>query len=572
MRLILLALMLLTQSAYAQLYRYDVLIAEIMADPSPPALRPGGLPEVEYLELRNNSSLTIDLTGWKIADQQGTATINVHYLLRPDSSVAVSSNAGAASLSGFGAALGVANFPSLDNDGDFLVLTSKEGIVMHAVEYTAEWFNNSVKEKGGWSLEMIDFRSPCIGVDNWAACEFPLGGSPGRRNSVAGIRKDGLPPSLIRSYATDDLHVMLLFDKTVDEADATRTGNYAFEEAKSDILSASMPGPLHNTVLLTLKKPLVANGVYWLTVTGLADCIGNRIRERLRFRTGLAGDPDSAKLFINELLFNPASPGVDYVELLNAGEKITDLQHVLLNNRSASGVAGVAKQVSATPRLIFPGDFVVVTEDPKLVQKQFIAKEPAAFCRLSGMPSYPDDKGTVLLLNSRGKILDELSYDERWHFALITEAAGVSLERISAARPTGDKNNWHSAAATSGYGTPTFANSQSTPTINADKGISINPKQFSPDNDGRDDFATIQYQFDEPGFVANMMIFNANGNLVRTLARSLLCGREGYLRWDGLDDSNHKAAIGPYILVAELFTTNGTTKKYKLPLVIATGF
>jgi hypothetical protein len=564
--------MFLTHSAFAQPHRYDVVIAEIMADPSPPALQSGALPEVEYLELRNNSSLSVDLMGWKIADPQSTATISVHYLLKPDSSLAISSNTGAASLSKFGASVGVANFPSLDNDGDLLVLTSREGLIMHAVEYNAEWFNNSVKENGGWSLEMIDFRSPCIGEGNWAACEFPLGGSPGRRNSVAGIRKDSLPPSLIRSYATDVSHVMLLFDKTVDEAQATRIGNYAFEETKSEIVSAAMSGPLHHSVILTLKKTLTADSVYWLTVTGLNDCIGNRMTERLRLRTALAGDPDSAKLIINELLFNPASPGVDYVEVLNAGKKIINLQQVMLGNRSASGVAGVAKQVSALPRLLFPGDFAVVSEDPKLVQKQFIAKEPAAFCRLAGMPSYPDDKGTVLLLSSRGKIIDELSYDEKWHFALIAEAAGVSLERISATRPTADKNNWHSAAATSGYGTPTSANSQSAPQINADRAIRIDPKVFSPDNDGRDDFTTIQYHFDEPGFVANILISNANGNVVRTLARSLLCGREGYLRWDGLDDSNRKAAVGPYILSAEVFTLNGTTKKYKLPLVVATGF
>jgi hypothetical protein len=572
MRLTLLILLILVKSASAQPRRYDVIINEVMADPSPPALQTGGLPEVEYLELRNNSALTVDLLGWKISDQQSTATINVHFLLKPDSLLAVSSNAGALNLVRFGAAIGLANFPSLDNDGDLLVLTSKEGLVIHAVEYNADWFENSVKESGGWSLEMIDSRSPCGGAENWAACEFSAGGSPGRKNSVAGTRRDSLLPSIVRSYATDGSHVTLLFNKTLDETEAIRTANYMFEDAKAEIASAAMSGPLHNAVTLTVKKTLAVNSVYWLTVTGVTDCTGNKAPGKLRVRTGLAADPDSARLVINEILFNPVSPGVDYVEVLNNGEAIINLQQVLLTNRSASGAAGVAKQLSAQQRLIFPGQLVVLTEEPELVQKQFIAKDPTAFCKLSGMPSYPDDKGTVLLLNSRGKILDELAYDEKWHFALIAEGDGVSLERISASRPTADKNNWHSAAATSGYGTPTFINSQSAQNINTDNGMSVNPKAFSPDNDGRDDFATIQYHFDEPGYVANIRIYDTKGTLIKTLAQSQLCGREGYLRWDGLDNRTRKAAIGAYILVAEVFTLTGTTKKYKLPVVIATSF
>lgn len=570
--MILLMLLILTQSAYAQPRRYDVIIDEVMADPSPPASQSAGLPEVEYLELHNNSPLTVDLMGWKISDQQSTATINVHYLLRPDSFLVISTNAGAASLSKFGAAIGVANFPSLDNDGDLLILTAREGPVIHAVEYNADWFGNSVKAGGGWSLEMIDLRSPCIGAGNWAACESAVGGSPGRKNSAGGTRRDSLPPDVVRSYASDGTHVTVLFNRTVEETEALRTANYMFEDAKAEITLAVMSGPLQNAVVLNLKQTLNINSVYWLAVSGITDCTGNKLQGRIRVRTGLAADPDSAKLVINELLFNPVSPGVDYVELLNNGETSINLQQVLLANRSASGVAGVAKQVSAQQRLIFPGELVVVTEDPALVQKQFIAREPAAFCRLQGMPSYPDDKGTVLLLSSRGKILDELSYEEKWHFALIAEPAGVSLERISGSKPTADKNNWHSAAATSGFGTPTFINSQSAPTLNADNAISVIPRLFSPDNDGRDDFTTVMYHFDQPGYVANIRIYDTGGNLVKTLAQSLLCGRDGYLRWDGLDNRTRKTAIGPYILVAEVFTLTGTTKKYKLPLVIATSF
>ena len=31
------------------------------------------------------------------------------------------------------------------------------------------WYQNEVKKDGGWTLEMIDTKSPCAGISNWKA-------------------------------------------------------------------------------------------------------------------------------------------------------------------------------------------------------------------------------------------------------------------------------------------------------------------------------------------------------------------------------------------------------------------
>ena len=57
-------------------------------------------------------------------------------------------------------------------------------------------------------------------------------------------------------------------------------------------------------------------------------------------------------------------------------------------------------------------------------------------------------------------MVDEVKYKDDWHFKLIDDAEGVSLERIDPDGTSQDETNWHSAASTAGYGTPTYKNSQ----------------------------------------------------------------------------------------------------------------
>jgi hypothetical protein len=76
------------------------------------------------------------------------------------------------------------------------------------------------------------------------------------------------------------------------------------------------------------------------------------------------------------------------------------------------------------------------------------------------LPSFPDDQGSVLLLDAQGKELDMFSYKDDYHFPLLSNREGVSLERIDPASPSQNPANWHSASTDAGYGTPGYVNSQ----------------------------------------------------------------------------------------------------------------
>jgi Lamin Tail Domain/Bacterial Ig-like domain len=544
---------------------YQLLITEIMADPAPPV----ALPNAEFIEVKNTGVQAINLNGWHIGDAGNLATISSNFVLAPDSFVVLCSNSAAPLLAAYGAVLGVSNFPSLDNNAELLYLQSKEGRTIHAVSYSSAWYQNSVKGQGGWSLEMIDTHNPCSGASNWTASNAAAGGTPGKRNSVEGTNADLQPPALLQAFASDSLQIILSFDEPLDSAASVNPASYSISDGIGTSAKITAVAPLFNQIALQTGSPLQPNRVYTVTVQQVSDCAGNNIGAYNKVKLGRATIPEHADLVINEILFNPKPDGTDYVELYNRSNLNIDLNNCFIATRSASGLIGTPKALSASNRLLFPGEYMVITEDEQIVKKQYLAKDPDAFAVISSMPSLPDDKGNLVILNGQGKILDELSYDAGWHFKLIDNAEGVALERINYNKPTQDAANWHSAATSAGYGTPGYTNSQLYTAITVAGTLHIVPTVFSPDNDGLDDFCTLQYQFPEPGYVCNSIAFDANGRPVRQITRNALCGLQGYFRWDGLDDNNLKLPVGVYVVLTDVFNLQGKTKRFKQAVTLA---
>jgi hypothetical protein len=193
----------------------------------------------------------------------------------------------------------------------------------------------------------------------------------------------------------------------------------------------------------------------------------------------------------------------------------------------------------------------------------------ALVIQLSSLPSFPDDEGCVVLLRkSDSVIVDELRYDESWHSKMIANPEGVTLERITYESPTQNKNNWTSASSSSGSGTPGYVNSQFRTGDNVNAEISVLPEIFSPNNDGRNDFASIYIKAEEPGKIANAVIFNAMGRRVRYLLKNEILGISNRFTWDGCDDKDQLLPSGIYIIFTQVFNTKGAVIKYRNCVVL----
>ena len=538
---------------------YDIVIDEIMADPSPS----NGLPEVEWLEIRNVSPFEINLSGWKLAKSSSKSGAFVNRILKPDSVLIICSTGSISEISVYGSALSVTSFPSLSNAGDMISLLAPDGRTIHAVNYTDEWYHNELKKQGGWSVEMIDINNPCSGSDNWSASVNFIGATPGKINSIDAMNIDDYSPKLIRAFATDSLQVVLYFNEPMDSLSAMNPLHYQIDNGIGSPVSVVPMAPLFDKVILQTASPFQENIIYNISVNALTDCISNPIGSFNATRFGMCQLPDSFDVVVNEILFNPKNDGVDYVELYNRSNKMINLKNIHIANLNTFGVIDNIIALPNEGYLFFPKQIIAFTTTSSIVKRNYVSNHPDNIITVNELPSFNDDEGNVILLNEQGKIIDWLHYKDDWHFKLLDDVEGVALERINYDSKTQDENNWHSAAATVGFGTPADKNSQCLDNNIVSGTINVSPKIISPNNDGIDDVVSINYSFPEPGYVANIIVFDISGNPVKHLQTKALCGIQGYYKWDGLNDNNQSINTGQYIVYTEVFSLKGTVKKFK---------
>jgi len=536
----------------------DVQINEFYADFSPT----NGLPEAEFIELYNASNKIFDLDNWQITDGTRTGTLGA-VRLNPGEHLIVCAQANASDFSPFGKTQGQATFPGLNNDGDSIRLVDNNNQLVDELSYDLDWYQDESKKNGGWSIEQINPESQCLGRNNYRASENPVGGTPGQVNSVFNLTPDQTAPELLQAIIESADTITLLFNETLDTA-SIQTATYNFSTGNA---VNSVSSPKGATQLLLVISPGLDSGRrITIQVENLRDCSGNIIGRQNSVEVILPESAQAFDLIINEVLFNPRSGGADFVELYNRSNKILSLKNWAMAN--ADGIAA-KKNITESEYLVYPDQYVGLTENITNISSYYPKTITQNFIEVNDLPSYNDNEGSVILINSKDYIIDQFNYSDEMHFELLNDDEGVSLERIDPNRSSNYRSNFHSAAESVGFATPGYENSQFFRNTSAQGFVSINPNTFSPDNDGFQDVVSINYQFESPGYVANISIFDRNGRLIKKLVSNELLGNKGNFIWDGISDDNQKARIGIYVIYFEAFNTNGDKEIFKLPLVVA---
>lgn len=537
----------------------DVIFNEIMADPTPAV----GLPESEYLEIYNRSDKVLDLRNWVLRNGTSDEVLGSHILL-PGAYLVLCPEESLDAFIVYGDALGIPSFDALGNAGDELTLFDNEGEILDQVNYSEEWYQNDAWDNGGHSLELINPELPCSNGFNWKVSAAEIGGTPAAVNANLDLSPDTQAPDLTNGAIIGTQQIALSFSEPLSFS--------SIEEENVNItpeisIVGIIPGQENTEVLIITDDALQIGQVYTVTLTNVTDCSGNVISSINSVDVAIPEAHLEGDLVINEVLFNPYTGGVDFVELYNRSNRSIDLSTWKFANREMGDLANV-EAISEELLVILPGEIMAFTENRQNIYEFYPLSRRSQIKAIVDLPTYADDEGHVILMDNAGAIHDEFYYQKDYHFDLISDQNGVSLERIDYDRLTNDPTNWHSAASNVGFATPGYENSQLQPANGTGDAFSLEPDVFSPDNDGFQDVLNITYSLEQPGSAANITIYDSDGRLVRRLVRNQLLSTKGTLSWDGIRDDGRKARIGVHILLIELIQSNGETSSTKKSCVL----
>ncbi len=552
------------QFAYYKASAYDILINEIMADPDPPV----SLPNFEYVELYNRSNYPINLEGWSLF--LGSSEKNLSEITMQAGSYLILANETARqSLGSYGPFIGFSSFTVTNTSGNIKLLDADSRMI-HNVSYSEDWYRDNYKKLGGWSLEQIDPMNPCGDAGNWKASSDISGGTPGKQNSIFAANPDLVQPMIQRVTVDDSVTLTVYFTEPMDSVNMINPETYSIDNQIGNPTTVLSHFPDYKKVTLGLPEVLSNGIMYTLSITQqMKDCAGNLIIAESSTGFAIPSIASPLDIVVNEVLFDPKATGVDFVEIYNRSAKVIDLRNLILANYNSDSDSLSSKEnITTEGYQFFPGTYLVLTTDPDIVKSEYFTSNPSGFIKMESLPGMNNEEGTIAISHKNGEVIDWFAYTASMHFALLKSVDGVSLERISASRPTSDATNWHSAAETVGFATPAYKNSQTSGDLAAGNPLALSPEIFSPDNDAYNDYLNITYKFDAPGYMVNITVYDASGRLIRNLVNNEMCGTSGSFSWDGITYDNQKAAIGYYLIYTEIFDLKGNVKHYKNTTVL----
>lgn len=529
----------------------------------------------EFIELFNNSENNFDLSNWTISDAadnsatlpEGTSLEAGNYVVLTDRQNFASSLSNGIFLSGF---------PSLNDSGDGIILKNESGVTIDSLFYTERFGGN----QNGISAEKKDPDGASNDPNNWNSNTSESGNSAGVENSV--FQLDTISPEIIFAKLQENGNVVIAFSEFVDISGSTISAG----GQQRSVLNFS---PTEANKVTVDGSGLSTNEHIEVSITDLADVVGN-VNSSASGQISQKITPGS--VVINEILYDPLSDDEDnlpdqteYIELYNTQDYAISLEEIFLNDApDEDNEVNRLDPVSSEFKWIQPnGYFLIYAEDQTFDFSESQLAEYFGMESQSGQFTMQIDRSSlslsasgdaIFISDSSGNAIDSVFYDESWQNPNRVSVDGVALEKINPAGPSNDESNWSSSTEVSG-GTPAQQNSifQEPGSAPDNSGITFTPNPFSPDDDGFEDFLSINYTLDEADYLLRVRIYDRYGREVRELADGKPAGFSGSLIWDGLTDSGNKNRVGIYIVLFEAYNSAaGRDRTFKETVVIARKF
>ena len=251
---------------------------------------------------------------------------------------------------------------------------------------------------------------------------------------------------------------------------------------------------------------------------------------------------DVTILVINEIMYNAEN---EWIELYNASDTSISLRGFRVGDMSGA-VSNAMEE-----------DFVIQAHDYAVISGDSLAARNSV--TLPGFPVLNNREETIYLYTPFGFVMDSVHYFSKWG-----GDNGISLERLSPYLPSNSPSNWASSKCGS---TPGERNSVRVDFIRSKDILSLSTKVLAPRR-GRDKMV-VAYNIPQAPATINLKVYRIDGKLTKTLLYNFYSttGR-GEIIWDGKSEAG-KLEGGIYIIVLKAVTRNGRIYKTKKVIAIA---
>ncbi len=419
----------------------SIIFNEIMANPKGISV----LPESEYIELYNRTDNVISL-------KKCTLNYGGKKYLLPDITVdaknyIVLCNQKYKDLWTANGILvaGVSSFPALLNTGKLLWLEDEYGNLISWVDYTDSWYKDNKKKDGGYSLECIDPNNLSNDAENWCATNDSKGGTPGKANSLKKSLPDKTKIDVLSSFIQSSDTLVITFSKPMNVISLGRLDNYISLNSAISFNKAIPDYPCGRNVKLILNSSLKAGEKVEIKLHDLIDVSGNALVAPITLGVSIPEQVETGDVLFNEVLFNPRSVGVSYIELTNVSEKVLPFNQLFLSYQKEDGTRSEPISLNNTSESFIPHTEVFFTKKVDVVSSQYKC-DASKGIQIENLPNLPNKEGKLFLISAKGDLLDEMAYSESMHTTLLTDKSGVALEKKSPELLSSDLSNWMSAS------------------------------------------------------------------------------------------------------------------------------
>lgn len=262
-------------------------------------------------------------------------------------------------------------------------------------------------------------------------------------------------------------------------------------------------------------------------------------------------------------MFHPKPSGQEYIELYNNSGQNMDIRGMILRKKREDGSYMTGSWLLVEePLMLAPASYLCFTANRETVIQQYDAPAECVV-EVPRLPALNNSSGILVLLAADGEIMDEVSYTVKMHTTLQSDKSGISLEKKHPALPSGDPDNWRSAAEDYGYATPGRENSVYTePDSGSDQPeFRLESARFNP---WQGESLLLHFQLPGDGYLVRALVYDITGVTVCKLYHNHSVGTSGSLSWDGKSTKGKIQLSGTYILFVELLhPDHGVVKKYK---------